>query len=176
VEVPPQLSQRYMAIMALWMRWDPFTDRMSGFDVSGSPELDGRDLWQYSADEQRERDRISRVLGERKERAEKQWWMAKMEEKLKAFATVDRSLYPDDLKAYVEELDRDAVDQREPNGVGARDEQPRERAEIERAETVRAEFEETASQEMEARRLERAEEISNALKYPEKPNELNPRR
>jgi len=34
----------------------------------------------------------------------------------------------------------------------------------------------TPSQEMEKRQLEQMEDISNSLKYSEKPNELNPRR
>lgn len=101
VEVPPQLSQVYMAVMALWLRWDTFTDRMYEFDVSISPELDIRDLWQYSMDMWEERNLIIHILNEEKAQTEKEWWIAKMEEKLKVFETVDPRYYPEDLKTFI---------------------------------------------------------------------------
>lgn len=186
VEVPPQLSQQHMAVMALWLHWDPFTGRISEFDVSESPELDTRDLWQYSADVWDERNQVLRTLNEERER-----WTAKTEEKLKAFgggaATVEyRSQYPEDSKTYEPRGDEDAAtiktndyaseeEQEEPEAeqqdeIEIRDEK---RDEIQ---SIHIEFKQNPSEEMERRQVERAEEISNSLKYPEKPNELNPRR
>lgn len=143
VEVPPQLSQRHMAVMALWLRWDPFTDRMAAFDV---PAPDARDLWRYSADEWNERLRVGRTL----------------EEKLVAFGAADRSRYPDDLKAYAD----GPQEARDNGGEDAPEGSERGAAES---------LEKTPSEETEnRRRLERAP--ADSLKYPEKPNELNPRR
>lgn len=166
VEVPPQLSQHYMAVMALWLRWDPFTDRMATFDV---PPPDTRDLWQYSADAWDERRQIRRALDERRTRADQQLWAARMEEKLRAFEAVDRSQYPDDLKAYVDELEARATREGEEE---SEEPMPSEKIAEGRAES----FEKTPSEEMEKRRLGRMEAVSDSLKYPEKLNELNPRR
>ncbi|VVC35855.1 Cancer susceptibility candidate 1, N-terminal,Cancer susceptibility candidate protein 1,Casc1 [Cinara cedri] len=164
VEVPPQLSQHYIAIMALWLRWDPFTDRMTEFDVSKSPELDTRDLWQYWEDTWAERNQILEEPNKEKERAEKEQWLAEMENKLKLFAAVDRVHYPEDLKAYIEELEAN-----EPGDI----------IDIIQSEHSDEADEESPSQILEKKKpepLEQTENISNALKYPEKPNELNPRR
>lgn len=177
VDVPPQLSQQHMAIMALWLRWDPFTDRMTEFDLSMSPEMDTRDLWQFSMDAWHERGQIARQLNEDRERDEKDVWMTKMEAKLRVFAEVDRDHYPDDLKAYMDELDATLVD--ETDDRETRPKRPhRETIDIKttRSSTGGNDVKYTVSQEIERRQLEQLEIISNSLKYQEKPNELNPRR
>lgn len=197
VEAPPQLSQQHMAVMALWLRWDPFTDRMAEFDVSGSPEMDGRDLWQYSADAWDEWNRITRELDEDRGRAEKELWMSKMREKLKGFEGVDRNHYPDDLKAYVDELEgKDGASAIAINEYMDEEEQEPEECVLDEPETkknepseppsppeqiksigsIRSELEKTPSQIIEKRQLEQMERVSNSLMYPEKSNELNPRR
>lgn len=187
VDVPPQLSQQHMAVMALWLRWDPFTDRMAEFDVSKSPESDTRDLWQYSVDMWEERNQIMRELNAEKGRIEKEWWMAKMEEKLKMFSNIDRSEYPEDLRAYIEELENNETpiyipdeQKQEPeevqdDKVDSNDESQKS-TEVKPAKSGHTAFEKNPSQEIEKRQLEQMEIISNSLKYPEKPNELNPRR
>lgn len=191
VEVPPQLSQQHMAVMALWLRWDPFTDRMSEFDVSKSLESDTRDLWQYSVDIWEERNQIIRELNAEKERIEKEWWMTKMEEKLKMFSNIDRSEYPEDLRAYIDELENNEIvsnmtnertveqklelEEVLDNKVDTNDESQK-LTEVKPAKSVRTAFKKYPSQEMEKRQLEQMEIISNSLKYPEIPNELNPRR
>lgn len=177
VEVPPQLSQQHMAIMALWLRWDPFTDRMSEFDLSMSPELDNRDLWQYSTDTWHERGRIARQLNEDKEREEKDAWMVKMEAKLRVFAEVDRDNYPDDLKAYMDDLEAKLADETDDPEIRP-ERLHRETMDIKttKSSTVDSDVKYTVSQEIERRQLEQMEIISNSLKYQEKPNELNPRR
>lgn len=194
VEVPPQLSQEYMAIMALWLRWDPFTDRMSEFDVSISPELDTRDLWQYSMDMWEERNHLLQILNEEKNQTEKEWWIAKMEEKLKAFHTVDPKYYPEDLKAYIDGLGEndtasDLID--EYTGEGEQEPEQHEeivdiKEELDKQEEIQIiapnksrtniEYKKTPSQEIKKKHLEEMEKISNSLKYQETPNELNPRR
>lgn len=183
VEVPPQLSQQYMAIMALWLRWDPFTDRMAEFDVSGSPELDTKDLWQYSQNVWSDRERISRELDDQKRLAEKRRWEASMKQKLKAFADVEPVHYPEDLKTYVDGLaegaDYDPESQDQPVEVEHRDPdetEGRDAATVIPTESASAELARTPSQELQKRQLEQMEKISESLKYSEKPNELNPRR
>jgi len=197
VDVPPQLSQQYMAVMALWLRWDPFTDRMAEFDVSKSFEMDPRDLWQYSEDVWKEQKQIMQLINKEKERSNKRLWMEKMEEKLKAFAEVDRNSYPEDLITYLDELEKndpptrvrsttneikkedreekepeDHQDETEVNDESAKLVEP----EITKSIHNKVDIEKTLSQEMEKRRLEQIEDFSNSLKYSEKPNELNPRR
>lgn len=193
VEVPPQLSQQHMAVMALWLRWDPFTDRMAEFDVSKSPESDTRDLWQYSVDMWEERNLIMRELNAEKGRIEKEWWMAKMEEKLKMFSNIDRSEYPEDLRAYVDELEsnetapyildertseqKQELEEVQDDKVDSNHESQNQKpTEVKPAKSMRTAFDKNPSQEIEKRQLEQMEIISNSLKYPEKPNELNPRR
>ncbi|XP_026814345.1 axonemal 84 kDa protein-like [Rhopalosiphum maidis] len=194
VDVPPQLSQQYMAVMALWLRWDPFTDRMAEFDVSKSFEMDTRDLWQYLEDAWKEQNQITQLLNEEKERSDKQLWMKKMEEKLKAFAEVDRNSYPEDLITYLDELEKidsstrvrsttNDIDKEEKEPEDLRDEvdvkdEPPKTVEIETTKSInnKADIGKTLSQEIEKRQMEQIEDISNSLKYPEKPNELNPRR
>lgn len=190
VDVPPQLSQQYMAVMALWLRWDPFTDRMAEFDVSKSLEMDTRDLWQYSEDMWKQETQIIQQLDEEKERSNRQLWMKKMEEKLKAFTEVDRNSYPEDLITYLDELEQNEIyvpstsddtekkekqpeDQR--NEVKIKDEPPKS-VEPETTKSIQVDVGKTPSQEIEKRQLEQMEDYSNSLKYPEKPNELNPRR
>jgi len=187
VDVPPQLSQQYMAVMALWLRWDPFTDRMAEFDVSKSLEMDTRDLWQYSEDIWKQQTQITELLNEEKERTDRQLWMEKMEEKLKAFAEVDRNSYPEDLKTYLDELEKndtyirvrnDDIEKKsedQPNEQGMKDE-PSKPVEPETTKSIQVDVTKTPSQEIEKRQLEQMEDISNSLKYSEKPNELNPRR
>lgn len=115
-----------------------------------------------------------------------------MEQKLKAFANVDRNHYPDDLKAYVDELEgndakgssglseyADEEEQEDPEEEPPRQDQfdyKSEPVEGKSMKSLRTEITKTPSQEMEKRQLEEMERISNSLKYPEKPNELNPRR
>jgi hypothetical protein len=183
VDVPPQLSQQYMAIMVLWLRWDPFRDRIVKFDVSNSLESDIRDLWQYSEDMWEERNQILKTLNEKKEQMKKKSWNINMEEKLKLFTAVDPSNYPDDLKAYIDELreneteiiienilEYEAVqemDERQ-DEVEIKDE-PQIPEEVKATKsTTHIDFEKSPSQEMEKNPI--------LLKYPEKPNELNPRR
>ncbi|VVC34711.1 Casc1 domain [Cinara cedri] len=165
VEVPPQLSQNYIAIMALWLRWDPFTDRMIEFDVSKLPVLDTRDLWKYWEDVWEERNKILMELNKEKERAEKEQWFAEMENKLKIFAAVDRNNYPEDLKAYIEEIEAnkagDIIDTSDITLSDYSDE---------------TEEEESSSQTLEKKQLEQTDIFSNERQNPEKPNELNPRR
>jgi len=190
VDVPPQLSQQYMAVMALWLRWDPFTDRMADFDVSKSFEMDTRDLWEYSEDMWKQETQLIKLLDEEKERSNRQSWMKKMEEKLKAFADMDRNSYPEDLITYLDELEQNEAyvpstinhtekkekqpeDQR--NEVKIKDEPPKQ-VEPETTKSIQVDLEKTPSQEIEKRQLEQKEDNSNSLKYPEKPNELNPRR
>lgn len=144
VDVPPQLSRRHMAVMALWLRWDPFADRVTEFEAVAAAD-DDRDLWQYAADvwDQRERERRKRDAD--RDRADRRQWAAHMEEKLVAFATVDPSRYPDDLRAYVD------------GGRGGdKKPEPDETAESPQNPTDAV--------------------VSDLMKYPEKPNELNPRR
>lgn len=185
VEVPPQLSQHHMAVMALWLRWDPFTDRMDEFNVSKSPALDKRDLWQYTVDVWEEQNQILQTLNEEKKQIEKQSWMADMEKKLKVFAGVDRNQYPDDLKSYVNQVEgndsihadinEEQVLVKHQSVINTKDE-PQESVEINQTKTTNLELKKTLSEELEKRRLEQLETISNSLKYSEKPNELNPRR
>lgn len=191
VDVPPQLSQQHMAIMALWLRWDPFTDRMAEFDASKSLESDTRDLWQYSQDMWAERNQMIQKLIEEKEQVEKEWWNAKMEKKLKLFAAQDPSNYPDDLKAYVSTLKADETEiytvkvseyvelkeaEEHQDEVGIEDE-PQIPEEVKSTKsTIPVELKKAPSQEIEKKQQEDMEIISNSLKYPEKPNELNPRR
>lgn len=192
VDVPPQLSQEHMAIMALWLRWDPYTDRMAVFDVSKSPELDNRDLFEYSVDVWNERKQIIREINEDKERMEKEWWIAKMEEKLKLFVEIDQSQYPDDLKAYMDEQEGNVIPTQKRNeslneegleleenqdDIYISKEEPQKQVEHVLAKSTRNEFKSrTPSQEILKRELEKIEEISNSLTYPETPNELNPRK
>ncbi|XP_003241246.1 axonemal 84 kDa protein-like [Acyrthosiphon pisum] len=190
VDVPPQLSQQYMAVMALWLRWDPFTDRMAEFDVSKSFEMDTRDLWQYSEDMWKQQAQIIQLLDEEKERSNRQLWMEQMEEKLKAFAEVDRSSYPADLITYLDELEKndphvrptsDDIEKEEKkqedqrNDVDIKDEPPKP-VEPETTKSIQVDVGKSPSQLIEMRQLEEMEDISNSLKYSEKPNELNPRR
>jgi len=191
VDVPPQLSQQYMAVMALWLRWDPFTDRMAEFDVSKSLEMDTRDLWQYSEDMWKQQAQILQLQDEEKDRSNRQLWMEKMEEKLKAFAEVDRSSYPEDLITYLDELEKndpyvrptsdDDIDKEEiqpedqRNGIEIKVEPPKP-VEPETTKSIQVDVGQSPSQVMEKRQLEQMEDISNSLKYSEKPNELNPRR
>lgn len=190
VDFPPELSQQYMAVMALWLRWDPFTDRMAEFDVSKSLEMDTRDLWQYSEDMWKQQAQVIQLLDEEKERSNRQLWMEKMEEKLKAFAEVDRSSYPPDLITYLEELEKndpyvcptsDDIESEEKlqedqrNDVEIKDEPPKPE-ESETTKSIQVDVGKSPSQLIEKRQLEEMEEISNSLKYSEKPNELNPRR
>lgn len=187
VDVPPQLSQQYMAVMALWLRWDPFTDRMAEFDVSKSLEMDTRDLWQYSEDIWKQKTQITQQLNEEKESADRQLWMEKMEVKLKEFAEVDRRSYPEDLKTYLEELEKnypsirsknDNVEKEskdQTNEQEIKDESSKP-VEPETKKSIQVDVTKTPSQEIEKRQLEQMEDISNLLKYSEKPNELNPRR
>lgn len=190
VDVPPQLSQEYMAIMALWLRWDPYTDRMSVFDVSKSPDLDTRDLYEYSVDMWNERNQIIREINEDKERIEREWWVAKMEEKLKLFAEIDQSQYPDDLKAYMDEQEGNSTssyineylneEELEPeeyqDGIYVSKVKPQSQVELVPTKSTHNEFKRTPSEEILKRELKNMEEISNSLKYPETPNELNPRK
>jgi len=185
VDIPPQLSQQYMAVMALWLRWDPFTDRMAEFDVSKSLEMDKRDLWQYSEDTWKQQTQITQLLDEEKGRSERQLWMEKMEEKLKAFAEVDRNSYPEDLQTYLDELEKNDPSIRSTNYDIEKEDQrkkvetndePSKPVEPETTKSVQVDVMKTPSQEMEKRQLEQMEDISNSLKYSEKPNELNPRR
>lgn len=188
VEVPPQLSQHHIAVMALWLRWDPFTDRMTEFDVSKSPALDKRDLWRYSVDVWEERNEISRTLAEEKRRTEQRRWTTEMEEKLKVFSGVDPSQYPDDLKAYVDHLkgndapnelanEEDRVPDERKNSAVDTKFKTQKLAEVNPTPaTPLAELKKTPSEEIEKRRTEQMETISNSLKYPEQLNELNPRR
>lgn len=178
VDVPPQLSQQYMAVMALWLRWDPFTDRMAEFDVSKSLELDTRDLWQYSEDTWKERNQIIQQLNKDEERSKKNIWMLKMEEKLKAFMEVDRNNYPEDLKTYMDELDKILENEQEDHQskVEIKNEPPKV-VEPETTKSIHVDnTTKTPTQEIEQRQLKQMEDISNSLKYLEKPNELNPRR
>ncbi|KAE9523387.1 hypothetical protein AGLY_015939 [Aphis glycines] len=196
VDVPPQLSQQYMAVMALWLRWDPFTDRMDEFDVSKSFEMDPRDLWQYSEDVWKEQNEIMQLINEEKERSNKRLWMEKMEEKLKAFAEVDRNSYPEDLIIYLDELEKNDPPTRVRSKINEikKDKEEKEpedhrdetevndkssnliEPEISNSIHNKVDIGKTLSQEMEKRRLEQIEDFSNSLKYSEKPNELNPRR
>ncbi|XP_025199256.1 axonemal 84 kDa protein-like [Melanaphis sacchari] len=195
VDVPPQLSQQYMAVMALWLRWDPFTDRMAEFDVSKSFEMDTRDLWQYSEDVWKEQNQIVQLINEKKERLSKKLWMEKMEEKLKAFAEVDRNSYPEDLITYLDELEKNDPSTRVCSTTNYVDNEDKERenhqddkgdikdelqklVEPETTKPIHNKIDigNTPSQEIEKRQLEQIEDISNSLKYSEKPNELNPRR
>lgn len=190
VDVPPQLSQQFIAIMALWLRWDPFTDRMAEFDASKSLESDTRDLWQYSQDMWEERNQIILAIAEENERKEKEKWLAKMKKKLNSFRGVHPKYYPDDLKAYVDELkenetdinitnvpEDEAVQEKEElqDEVEIKDE-PQIPEEVNSTTTAPVELNLTPSLEIEKRQLEEMENIFNSLKYPEKPNELNPRR
>jgi len=186
VEVPPQLSQQHMAVMALWLRWDPFADRMAEFDVSKSPELDARNLYQYSMDMWEERNQLLRAENDNKE-----WWTAKIEEKLKTYEAVNRSQYPEDLKAYVDGLEENVV---ATNKIGEYIDEEKQEAEEEQQneneiddrhhkqenakslKSIHVELKKNLSTEIERRQLEQMEKISNSLKYIEKPNELNPRR
>jgi hypothetical protein len=191
VDVPPQLSQQHMAIMALWLRWDPFIDRMAEFDASKSLESDIRSLWQYLEDMWEERNQILQKFNEEKEQVKKELWIIKMEEKLKLFSAVDPSNYPDDLKAYIDELRENETEIIRENGpeykavqemeerqdeVEIKDE-PQISEEVKATKsTIHIDFKKSPSQEMEKKQLEEMEKISISLKYQEKPNELNPRR
>ncbi|XP_050430496.1 dynein axonemal intermediate chain 7-like [Adelges cooleyi] len=201
VEVPAHLSQTYMAVMALWLRWDPYTDRMLAFDVSLSPDLDDRNLHQFMADKWDAREQLKKDIEKEKAKAEKQWWMAKMEEKLKVFADVDRSHYPDDLKTYLAEkegkstkinvpytmsVDEIVGDEAEEESQAEEHEDREEHTnpepkaepikEIETKITSPIYIKRSLSEELEKIKFEQIEKVANSLKYLEKPNELNPRR
>lgn len=146
VDVPPQLSRHHMAVMALWLRWDPFADRAAQFEAATAAAEDDRDLWRYAADSWDERERERRKRDADRGREVRRQWVAQMEEKLATFAAVDPSRYPDELRAYVD---------------GGR------------SDGEKSETDETI--ESPAQRPTDAV-VSDAMKYPEKPNELNPRR
>lgn len=144
VDVPPQLSRHHMAVMALWLRWDPFADRAAEFEAAAVAE-DGRDLWQYATDswDQREQERRKRKAD--RDREVRRQWVVQMEEKLAAFAAVDPSRYPDELRAYVDG-GRGEGEKPEPNETAESPQRPTDAV------------------------------VTDSMKYPEKPNELNPRR
>lgn len=145
VDVPPQLSRHHMAVMALWLRWDPFADRAAEFGAVAMAE-DDRDLWQYAADSWHRRQQERRKRNADRDREARRQWAAQMEEKLVAFAAVDPTRYPDDLRAYVDSGRSDG-EKPEPDETAESPGRPTDAA-----------------------------IVSDSMKYPEKPNELNPRR
>ncbi|XP_050536332.1 dynein axonemal intermediate chain 7-like isoform X2 [Daktulosphaira vitifoliae] len=204
VEIPAQLSQTYMSVMALWLRWDPFSDRMSEFDVSQLPDSDNRNLYQFLMDELNEKERLIEEINKEKTRAEHMLWLSKMAEKFKVFANVDHNYYPDDLKTYLEEIEGkplisvltesiidDKEDGKEEESVINEEidneseriphvtNTPLKENQIQKINvqlTSSIKLKKTLSAELERREIENKEKILKALKYTEKAYELNPRR
>jgi len=136
-----------------------------------------------------ERNQIIHTLNEEKERSNKHLWMQKMEEKLKAFAEVDRSSYPEDLITYFDELEKvdpsirltsnivkEEKKTKDRHSKIKKKDEPSKSDKLETNKSILVDIQKTPSQEIEKRQLEQMEDISNSLKYTEKPNELNPRR